>query len=145
MGFLRHLCPSHVHSAGSLGSKFQRAYESLVGSGSTSKSLLQHCKEAAAKRQGGTPRLSGIHPVHKVSIIPRGVGRSATPCKHATEDPLFAGAPGLRKPPRRSQWWTCRGGVDLRLRGSRPARPTIFNEQLKSPPKWSRAMAWPRR
>jgi hypothetical protein len=31
------------------------------------------------------------------------------------------------------------------LRGSRPARPTIFNEQLKSPPKWSRAMAWPRR
>jgi len=33
------------------------------------------CKEAAAKRQGGTPRLSGIHPVHKVSIIPRGVGR----------------------------------------------------------------------
>jgi hypothetical protein len=48
MGFLRHLCPSHVHSAGFLGSKFQRAYESLVGSGSTSKSLLQHLSQHSA-------------------------------------------------------------------------------------------------
>ena len=48
MGFLCHLCPSHVHSAGFLGSKFQRAYELLVGSGSTSKSLLQHLSQHSA-------------------------------------------------------------------------------------------------
>ena len=61
--------------------------------------------------------LPGVDPVHKVSIIPRGVGALGYTMQRPTEDRFLLARQRSRKPHRRADGRARRGGADLRRRG----------------------------
>src|ERR1700745_1796147 len=73
--------------------------------------------------------LPGVDPVHKVSIIPRGVRGARLHHAAAHRRSLSAGAPRPRKPHQRADRRTCCGSADLRWRSldRRIRRPTAGN------------------